>query len=671
MLNLGRRPPERVPLVTSPSLSGTTFTTKLPSELISTELAPELAPERVRSAADRAGLVDCLVAVVKLSLTLDPNVQRAAVPKQEADWLSGEFFQDDDPAGLLLYGGDFAPYKRLVDVTLSPPARLSEVRERVLELGPLRRMRTNGGIQDFGPLHPLQPPRSQLLGTFDEAWLRDRWPYFPGDFDFNYFNAAPVEQRMERLRGDERLTLQGFLPEELQTRLPGIAVRAFAQYARTAGYRFQEIALRLDTLHVDLKANSLQLVSRGQLPITNALAPELTHVYACADRLAAPMPLRFARQQFARLLERDDPDDDEVASSVAGIPRRFGLTSAQRDAEDNARRRGLKAQLAPAGGVPHRRPSAPPAVTREQLEQLVTSGASLEDRDFTGCDFRDLDLAGRSLKNCILTAAELSRSVMKDACLEAAVLSHARLVASDLRGCNLREANLSSADLSNAELDGARLECALLNRANLSGANLRGADLSHAILTECLLEGADLTQADLSGADLSEALAARAVFRKAKLEDTVAYDLFAPEANFEDAIATRLRAGEADLHRASLQGLDATGSNLEGSNLEHACLDLATFDDATLAHCNLSRAKLRRLRARCASFRHACLAGADLRGADLMQSNFERSDLRDADLRSSNLFEIETLDAELDRVRISGADTSGSKLSHPVLGIKE
>ncbi|MCA9643285.1 MAG: DUF2169 domain-containing protein, partial [Myxococcales bacterium] len=283
MLDLDRRPPERVPTVLAPGLTGTTFSTKLPAELISTKLPVEDRPAPARSAADRAGLVDCLVAVIKLSLTFDPTSRRAAIPKAEADHLNGESFQGDDPEGIALYGGDLSPYKRLVDVTLGLPSQLRPEKQRALVVGAMRREVRGAGVLPFAALHPFQAPRNEQMGTYDEAWLRDRWPYFPKDFNFDYYNAAPIQQRLERLNGDEEVGLEGFFDDSVRTRLPGITTRAFAQCSVAFGYRFVELALRLDTLHIDLATNSIQLVWRGQFPISNALAPELSQLYACAD----------------------------------------------------------------------------------------------------------------------------------------------------------------------------------------------------------------------------------------------------------------------------------------------------------------------------------------------------------------------------------------------------
>lgn len=38
--------------------------------------------------------------------------------------------------------------------------------------------------------------RLSLAGTYDDLWLKERHPYLPDDFDFAYWNSAPVDQQI-------------------------------------------------------------------------------------------------------------------------------------------------------------------------------------------------------------------------------------------------------------------------------------------------------------------------------------------------------------------------------------------------------------------------------------------------------------------------------------------
>ncbi len=665
MLNLPKRPPERVPLVTAPGLSGMAFHAKLPLAAMR-----DAQPKREASAADRVGLVDCQVLVLKLSLSFDPATDRGAVPNAEADLLLGEVFADDDPDGELLYGGDFAPYKPHVDVTLVG-AGAAQAQDAQLELGSLRCSVPAGA--EPGPLHPFKSARSALLGSYDDAWVLRRWPHFPEDFDYSFFNCAPPAQRMERLRGDEQLRLTALHPvhPSFETRLPGVTLRAFVQYSRSEALRFSELELTLDTCHIDLETNELQLVWRGHLPTSNDLAPEIACFYACVDRLAAPMSLRSARERFAQALEERELDTGERAAATAGLPRRLGLVSSEEQGRRAAFKQALREQIAVAPTSARPEPPELPTLNRAEVEHLIASGASLEDADLTACDLSGLDLEGKNLNGALLTGADLSRCNLRGAQLIASVLNQARLVGADLTGADLAEANLARSELRGAQLGDAQLRDADLSRAVCSGANFQRAELSGADLSKSILDDCDLSFCNLSGADLSQASAAKANFREATLEATVAYSLVAPDSSFDAAKAPGLRADECDLSRASLCQIQAEGASFQEATLHGACFDQARLDDASFAHAALGGARLRRARARTASFRHATLCDADLRGADFMQSSFERADLRRADLRASSLFEAETLDAELEGVLLDQATTAGSLLSHPLFTAKE
>lgn len=49
----------------------------------------------------------------------------------------------------------------------------------------------------FSPIHRSWAPRLAKAGTYDDAWLENRHPYLPLDFDFGYWNAAPEDQQIE------------------------------------------------------------------------------------------------------------------------------------------------------------------------------------------------------------------------------------------------------------------------------------------------------------------------------------------------------------------------------------------------------------------------------------------------------------------------------------------
>lgn len=67
----------------------------------------------------------------------------------------------------------------------------------------------------FGPLGRNWKPRFELAGTYDEKWVNERLPFFPDDFDDQYFQAAPPDQRMPYPVGGEEVFLKNLGPEPL------------------------------------------------------------------------------------------------------------------------------------------------------------------------------------------------------------------------------------------------------------------------------------------------------------------------------------------------------------------------------------------------------------------------------------------------------------------------
>ena len=118
--------------------------------------------------------------------------------------------------------------------------------------------------QGFGPHGRAWLPRRARAGTFDAAWLRDRWPVMPPDFDDRFWNAAPPALVADPyLRGDELVTLTGVRAEgEVSFRLPGHYLFVIVRYHNGV---VLPIPLRLDALTVDVDAAEVGVVYRHRV----------------------------------------------------------------------------------------------------------------------------------------------------------------------------------------------------------------------------------------------------------------------------------------------------------------------------------------------------------------------------------------------------------------------
>ena len=54
-----------------------------------------------------------------------------------------------------------------------------------------------GAAGGFSAIHRSWAPRLAKAGTYDDVWLKERHPYLPLDFDFDYWNGAPEDQQID------------------------------------------------------------------------------------------------------------------------------------------------------------------------------------------------------------------------------------------------------------------------------------------------------------------------------------------------------------------------------------------------------------------------------------------------------------------------------------------
>ena len=119
----------------------------------------------------------------------------------------------------------------------------------------------------LGPLPADSPMRTERLGRHAASWDAATWTARPlaEGFDFAYFNAAPHDQILSALAGDERIVLEHLHPRHarLTTYLRGVPPSASAGFGGAA----HELTLSCDTLVIDADRGIAELVWRGQLAI--------------------------------------------------------------------------------------------------------------------------------------------------------------------------------------------------------------------------------------------------------------------------------------------------------------------------------------------------------------------------------------------------------------------
>jgi hypothetical protein len=78
-------------------------------------------------------------------------------------------------------------------------------------------------VAGFGPIARHWLPRRQHAGTYDAAWLENRMPLLPTDFDERFFSAAPADQQFAQMPSQAPIRVVGMGDGPIEFNLPRLA----------------------------------------------------------------------------------------------------------------------------------------------------------------------------------------------------------------------------------------------------------------------------------------------------------------------------------------------------------------------------------------------------------------------------------------------------------------
>lgn len=504
----------------------------------------------------------------------------------------------------------------------------------------------------FGPLDLMWPQRFGKIGTYDQKWLKERFPGLAEDTDLGMFNAAPEDQQIQGFfRGDEPLLLENMHPERpvIEAALPGIAARAFINRKRGGEETFGEVAMRLETVHLFPHAERGVLLFRGIALVDEDDAADVLQIVIGAETLGEPRPAEHYREV---LRQRLDPKAGHLASL-------------------------RESDLLPA--LP---PGARPQRDKSDVERLLESDDLLRKNLQGGARRRAEENRQKARATVVelgLDPAQFGLEGGEEPVVEPAIPDIEEL------GPFVEELE-ARAEREKAEAEGRRAKAEAEARAAYAAA---GMDYD-ALQEEAMKQAAGpprfsakaererledlatlLANAGYPNAALEETLADPALDRKlAQMEAQVIEGYrqtahFGPEAGrLAGEAARRLREEVIEAHRAgrSLAGRDLTGADLSGLDLRGATLTGALLEGASLAGADLTGADLEK-----AVLAHADLSRAALRGAKLEEANLGRAKLVGADLAGADLSGAVLYQADLTGASFRGAELTLADLSEATL----
>lgn len=524
----------------------------------------------------------------------------------------------------------------------------------------------------FAPLGRMWQQRYSKMGSYKGSWLKERWPWFPKDFDWSHFNAAPADMQVKSyLNGDETLFFENLHPihSQYRSKLPGLRVRLFVNELNNNSLddtHFKEVAMNLDTLWVDMEAEKLVLLWRG---ITNVLSEdyeEIQHIYIVSESLEEPVQSvdyyhdlflkKFAEEASdidyeVKTIEQEEAEDTteiDEAIAKAEAQLRASLVEAGIDPdnlpEPTAEQKSEEAKLLKEFG--YEEEVEAPSLTRESIIEGVRHGEIYANDDLNGLDLSGIQLNKLNLQAANLSGVNFINTDLSGAMLAEANLANANLSYANLRGANLKDADLTAANLTGADLTGTLLENALFEKAGMNNAILDKVAAENAIFSEANLSEATLINSLLKGADFSKCLLDKTNFQGSDLSEASVEGATGQQVNMANTNLTELRASNGcDFSYGSFRqasGKESIWSEaiLTGADFTYCQMEGADFSSANLTSANFSAANMKFTR-----FSKANLTDARFIKMNLFQGSLEKTNLTRTNFSGSSLYGVEFLDA--------------------------
>jgi uncharacterized protein YjbI with pentapeptide repeats len=562
------------------------------------------------------------------------------------------------------------------------------------------------GLAAFGG---AWPQRTRHFGPFDQAWLTDRWPYYPHGTSLEYCLTAPSDQRLDRFfTGDEPVVIHNMHPTEsrLENRLPGLRVRLFLNRTVKGAATFQERPCRADTLWLFPEHRAGILAWRNLTVVADEDLADIRQVLLDVEALGAqPQPVEHYQALLAEHLapppEADESPTPPQAPSpppeTSATPPPQGpneadavMASAVADLETE-----VDTLLAKLGISREQADEALRKLTAEPkpqsmdglLDAYEAHGGA--DTDAAMAQIQQMSIALDKQVDTLLAKAGLTREQAEQQLAERGQVPPADPVAAldallarpdlpDEARAKFQESRQAFVELQRvmAELDkpepAPEPEAAArtlhpepesksetrnesgpdattvdqILASQAKGESLAGHDLRHLDFSGRDLTGMDFSGCRLDGAKFTNAELEGANFTGARLDEARFEAAQARHAIFTDCLAPKAVFAAANLTGAGMDRADLTEADFS-----QALLTKVVLDGATLAQATLTGVSARNLSAKRTDF-----TGARLVDADLRQSVLDEADLSGADCAG-----LDCRQASAPGLRLTGANCPGAR----------
>lgn len=194
----------------------------------------------------------------------------------------------------------------------------------------------------FGPIDMMWPQRMKKQGTYDEKWKNERWPWFPDDMNYEFFNVAPADQFIDGyFTGNELIEIVNMHPDMpvIATHLPRLRIRCFVTKKKdlrskeTENEIFQEVTTKIDTVWLFPKIQRGVVIYRGSTQVQDDEFADVVRIFLASEQMADdPKSIEYYLEEQKKALDLTVPIDqepmekaqkkvDRAIKRIKGIPR--------------------------------------------------------------------------------------------------------------------------------------------------------------------------------------------------------------------------------------------------------------------------------------------------------------------------------------------------------------
>jgi uncharacterized protein YjbI with pentapeptide repeats len=170
----------------------------------------------------------------------------------------------------------------------------------------------------FGPLDLMWSPRHDKVGTYDDKWLAERWPWFPDDFNPEFFNTAPESQFLsDFFKGNEAIEIQNMHPDMgvIRSHVPPLRIRCFVTQMEKPGApqekdMFREVKTKADTLWLFPEILRGVLMHRGTLKVKDDEFADIRRIFLASEQPdEEPKTIEYYRDEQEKAADLSVPFD--------------------------------------------------------------------------------------------------------------------------------------------------------------------------------------------------------------------------------------------------------------------------------------------------------------------------------------------------------------------------